>query len=195
MMATKNTREHLIDVGLQLIHSTGYNATGVKEILDHAGVPKGSFYHYFPSKEAFAQEVLQRYATAEGERAERMLGDTRLRPLNRLRKYFEELLSVYGQTGPISGCLIGNLSLEVADHSAVLQPALSAVFNHWQQPIANVLREAMEKGDLARTTKPDELAAFLLNNWEGALVRSKAEKSDQPLELFLHFTFNVLLKK
>jgi TetR/AcrR family transcriptional regulator, transcriptional repressor for nem operon len=195
MMATKNTREHLIDVGLQLIHSTGYNATGVKEILDHAGVPKGSFYHYFPSKEAFAKEVLLRYATGEAERAERILGDTRLRPLNRLRKYFEELLSVYGQTGPISGCLIGNLSLEVADRSVVLQPALSAVFSHWQQPIADVLRAAMEKGDLARSTKPDELAAFLLNNWEGALVRSKAEKSDQPLELFLHFTFNVLLKK
>jgi TetR/AcrR family transcriptional repressor of nem operon len=58
-----------------------------------------------------------------------------------------------------------------------------------------VLREAVEQGDLARSTKPDELAGFLLNSYEGALVRMKAEKSDKPLLTFLHFAFNVLLKK
>jgi TetR/AcrR family transcriptional repressor of nem operon len=194
-MATQNTREHLIDVGLQLIHSTGYASTGVKEILDHAGVPKGSFYHYFSSKEAFAEAVLARYAATETDRAVAILGDTRIRPIKRVRKYFNELLSIFGQTGPITGCLVGNLSLEVADQSPVLQQQLSATFSAWQQGISAVLREAVEMGDLPRSTKTQELAAFLLNSWEGALVRSKADKSDEPLEIFLHFAFNVLLKK
>ncbi|HEX4575989.1 MAG TPA: TetR family transcriptional regulator C-terminal domain-containing protein [Edaphobacter sp.] len=194
-MSTPSTREHLLEVGLERIHSTGYTATGVKEVLDLANVPKGSFYHYFPSKEAFAGEVFQRYADGEIRRAERILGDRKAAPLKRLRRYFEELISVYGQSGSAYGCLIGNLSLEVADHSPRLQAQFQAVFGEWQKGIADVLREAVEQGDLARSTKPDELAGFLLNSYEGALVRMKAEKSDKPLLTFLHFAFNVLLKK
>jgi TetR/AcrR family transcriptional repressor of nem operon len=191
----QNTREHLIEVGLRHIHAHGYTATGVKEILDLAGVPKGSFYHYFPSKEAFAEEVLQRYGEQEIRRWERILGNDTLAPLKRLRKYFKELVSVFGQTGPISGCLLGNMSLEIADHSPKLQPLLQTSFGLWQQAIADVLRLAVKRGDLPRSTKPDKLAAFLLNSWEGALVRSKAEKSDEPLDTFLHFIFDISLRK
>jgi TetR/AcrR family transcriptional regulator, transcriptional repressor for nem operon len=194
-MSTPSTREHLLEVGLERLRSTGYTATGVKEVLDLANVPKGSFYHYFESKEAFAGEVFQRYADGEMQRAERILGDRKAAPLKRLRRYFEELISVYGQAGDISGCLVGSLSLEVADHSPKLRSKLQAVFGGWQKGIADVLREATERGDLPRSTKPDELAEFLLNSYEGALVRMKAEKSDKPLQTFLHFAFNVLLKK
>ena len=189
------TREQLIEVGLQRIHAAGYGATGVNEILQLADIPKGSFYHHFPSKEAFAEAVLERYGAEEMSRSERLLGDKSVAPLKRLRLYFEELLAVYGRTGPISGCLLGNMALEVADHSDKLQPVLKAIFSVWTEAIVEVLREAVAKGDLDPSVKPKEMAAFLLNNWEGALLRSKVERSDQPLELFLHFTFKVLLKK
>jgi TetR/AcrR family transcriptional regulator, transcriptional repressor for nem operon len=194
-MATLSTREHLLEVGLKRLRSTGYTATGVKEILDLASVPKGSFYHYFPSKEAFAGEVFQLYAEGEIRRAEHILGDRKVAPLKRLRRYFEELISVYGQSAEISGCLVGSLSLEVADHSQKLQTQIQSVFGVWQKGIADALREAVERGDLPKSTQPDALAEFLLNSYEGALVRMKAEKSDKPLENFLHFAFNVLLKK
>jgi len=194
-MTTRTTREHLIEVGLERIHKVGYCATGVKDLLDIAGVPKGSFYHYFPSKEAFAGEVLQQYATTENRRLEAILGNDKRPPLKRLRKYFNELASVFGQKGPISGCLFGKMSLEIAHHSPNIQSFLSGAFGHWQQGIAAVLRLAVDRGDLPASTKPDELAAFLLNSWEGALVRSNAEKSDQALDTFFHFAFNVLLKK
>jgi TetR/AcrR family transcriptional regulator, transcriptional repressor for nem operon len=193
--AVQTTRKHLIEIGLQHIHKIGYAATGVKDILDLAGVPKGSFYHYFPSKEAFAQEVIQLYASRDFQRLETILGDDKLPPLRRLRKYFNELISVYGQKGPISGCLLGNMSLEVAEHSPAIQSLLSSAFAGWQQAIAALLRSAVDRGDLPRSTKADELASFLINSWEGALLRSKAEKSDQPLEIFIHFAFKVLFKK
>lgn len=193
-MNTPSTREHLLEVGLERLRSTGYTATGVKEILDLANVPKGSFYHYFPSKEAFAGEVFQRYADGEIRRAERVLGDDKVAPLKRLRRYFEELISVYGHKAAISGCLVGSLSLEVADHSPKLQAQLQAVFGGWQKGIADVLREAVERGDLAKSTQPDRVAEFLLNSYEGALVRMKADQSDRPLKNFLYFAFDVLLK-
>ena len=127
-MAAQTTRERLIEIGLQRIHKIGYAATGVTEILDLARVPKGSFYHYFRSKEAFAQEVIRRYAAREAQRCETILGDDKLTPLKRLRKYFNELISVYGQKGPISGCLLGKMSVEVAERSPEIQSLLSSAF-------------------------------------------------------------------
>jgi Transcriptional regulator len=191
----QSTRERLIEIGLRRIHKIGYAATGVKEILDLAGVPKGSFYHYFPSKEAFAQEVLQRYASREAQRWEVILGNDKLPPLKRLHKYFQELISVYGQRGPISGCLLGKMSVEVAEQSPAIQSLLKSGFRDWQQAISTVLRSAVERGDLPQSTKTEELASFLLNSYEGALVRSQAEQSDEPLDTFMQFTFKVLLKK
>jgi TetR/AcrR family transcriptional repressor of nem operon len=194
-MAAQTTRERLIEIGLERIHKIGYAATGVTEILDLAGVPKGSFYHYFRSKEAFAQEVIRHYAAREAHRCETILGDDKLPPLKRLRKYFDELVSEYGQKGPIRGCLFGQMSVEVAEHSPDTQSLLSGAFAHWQQAIAALLRSAVDRGELPRSTRADELASFLLNSYEGALVRSKAEKSDEPLDTFIHFAFKVLLKK
>jgi TetR/AcrR family transcriptional repressor of nem operon len=193
-MDLRNTRDRLLQVGLQRIRSMGYASTGVKEILDEANVPKGSFYHHFASKEAFAKEVLGLYVRGEHERTEKILGDRKAAPLKRLRRYFEELISVYGPTAKISGCLVGNLSLEMADHSDSIQSLLHQSFSTWQTGIAGILQEAMDRGDLAQTNKPRELASFLLNSYEGALLRSKADRSSKPLENFLHFTFNVLLK-
>jgi TetR/AcrR family transcriptional regulator, transcriptional repressor for nem operon len=194
-MELRNTRDLLLQVGLRRIHSMGYASTGVKEILDEADVPKGSFYHHFASKEAFVKEVLALYVRGEKERAERILRDGKAAPLKRLRRYFEELIDVFGPTAEISGCMVGNLSLEMADHSDSIQSLLQQTFSSWQTGIAGVLQEAIDRGDLAKSNKPQELASFLLNSYEGALLRSKADRSRKPLENFLHFSFDVLLKR
>ena len=193
--APASTRDHLIEVGLTLMRSHGYGATGLKEILDAADVPKGSFYHYFGSKETFTTVVLERYVALEGQHAQEVLGNTRQAPLKRLRRYFEDLIRSAGQTAPIQGCLMGSLSLEVARASQVLQGCLSSNFAHWQSVVASVLREAVERGDLPRSTKPESLAGFVLNSWEGVLLRSQADKSDAPLKDFLHYIFEQLLTK
>lgn len=193
-METPNTRDHLLQVGLRRIHAMGYASTGVKEILDDADVPKGSFYHYFPSKEAYAKEVLELYVRGENERAEKILCEGKAAPIKRLRRYFEELITVHGQTASVSGCMLGNLSQEMADHSDSIQSLLRVSFSNWQTAVAGILQEAIGRGDLAKSNKPEELAAFLVNSYEGALLRSKADRSNRPLENFLYFTFNVLLK-
>ena len=193
-MSVPSTRDHLLQTGLRQIRSMGYASTGVKELLDEAKVPKGSFYHYFPSKEAFAEEVLKLYVQGEVERCEKILGDGKTAPLKRLRRYFDEIIRIYGPSAPISGCMLGNLSLEMADHSATIRSLLHLSFATWQTAIAEVLREAIERGDVAKRHKPESLASFLLSSYEGALLRSKADRSNKPIEIFLHFTFDVLLK-
>jgi TetR/AcrR family transcriptional repressor of nem operon len=194
-MSKQTTKENLIEAGLGLIHATGYTATGINQVLEAAKVPKGSFYHHFSTKDEFVMEVVRRYATVEQERWERLLDDSNLSPLKRLRRYFKDLIATYGRRGgPIAGCLLGNLSLEVAGQNAEIRSLLGQAFDAWQNAIARTIREAIEKQELPKTTKADDIAALLVNSWEGAQVRAKTQQSDKPLELFYDNAFNVLLK-
>jgi TetR/AcrR family transcriptional repressor of nem operon len=194
-VAGPSTRDHLIEVGLGLMRKQGYGATGLQEILQAADVPKGSFYHHFASKEEFTAAVIERYFTLAAQQAQAILVNARLAPLKRLRRYFEVLIETAGQSAPIAGCLLGSLSLEVADASPLLQGCLSFSFARWQGAVAAVLREAVETGELPAATKVEALAGFVLNSWEGALLRSQADKKDAPLKDFLRFVFEDLLAK
>jgi len=194
-MATKSTRDHLIDTGLKLMHQHGYNATGLTEILKAADVPKGSFYHHFGSKEDFAAAALERYTTREADHAAAVLSDSKVPPLKRLKRYFMDLVKFYGQKGAIPGCMMGRFSLEIAAANPQLRKQISATFTHWQQTIATVIEQAVAQKELPADTDPKSLAGFLLNGWEGALLRSQAEASDSPLEVFMQIVFDQLLRK
>ena len=194
-MATKSTRDHLIDTGLKLMHQQGYNATGLTEILQAADVPKGSFYHHFGSKEDFAAAALERYTTREAKHAATVLNDAKAPPLKRLKRYFTDLVRFYGQKGEIPGCMMGRFSLEIAAANPQLRKQISGSFAHWEHTIATVIQQAVAQKELPADTDSESLAGFLLNSWEGALLRSQAEENDSPLEVFMHLVFDRLLKQ
>ncbi len=192
-MATKSTRDHLIDVGVGLMHQNGYNATGLTDILKAADVPKGSFYHHFGSKEDFAAAALEKYGMREREHAAAILNDITIPPLKRLRSYFSDLVKIYGQKGAIPGCMMGRFSLEIAEKSPQLRKRISASFNHWQHTIATVIGQAVAQKELPAGTDSELLAGFVLNSWEGALLRSQVEKNNAALETFMRYVFDGLL--
>ena len=194
-MATKSTRDHLIDTGLKLMHQHGYNATGLTEILKVADVPKGSFYHHFGSKEDFAAAALERYTTREAKHAATVLNDAKAPPLKRLKRYFTDLVRFYGQKGEIPGCMMGRFSLEIAAANPQLRKQISGSFAHWEHTIATVIQQAVAQKELPADTDSESLAGFLLNSWEGALLRSQTEENDAPLEVFMQLVFDRLLKK
>jgi TetR/AcrR family transcriptional regulator, transcriptional repressor for nem operon len=193
-MTDASTRDNLIEMGLQHMQETSYCSTGLNEVLALAGVSKGSFYHYFPSKEEFGSAVLQRYLELEVARATTLLGESKTAPIKRLRRYFEELISVYGPKGAMNGgCLLGNLSQEMANHSDLVQQTLQEGFRTWEVAIDAVLLEAVTRGELPQKAKTMEMASFILNSYEGALLRAKAERSEAPLRLFLQMIFGSFL--
>ncbi|HLH06507.1 MAG TPA: TetR family transcriptional regulator C-terminal domain-containing protein [Terriglobales bacterium] len=194
-MNAKSTREHLLDVGVELMHQNGYNATGLSDILKAADVPKGSFYHHFSSKEDFAAAALARYVAREGEHAASVLSDLKTPPLKRLKHYFIDLTKTYGQMSEIPGCMMGRFSLEMAAESPRLRKQISVSFLGWQQKIAAAIQQAVEEKELPADTDAESLAGFLLNSWEGALLRSQAEKSDAPLEIFLQYALDALAQE
>jgi TetR/AcrR family transcriptional regulator, transcriptional repressor for nem operon len=194
-MSKQATKDNLITVGLELIRSAGYTATGINQILEAAKVPKGSFYHHFATKDEFVLEVIRRYAEGEQTRWEKFLDDSDESALKKLRRYFKDLIATYGRRGgPISGCLLGNLSLEIAGQNEDIRKMLAKAFDAWQGAIAKTIREGIAKEELPKTLKADEVAALIVNNWEGAQARAKTDQNDKPLELFLNSTFNLLLR-
>lgn len=192
-MTTQSTRDLLIETGLKLMHQHGYNATGLTEILNAADVPKGSFYHHFGSKEDFAAAALQAYTAREAQHAVAVLGGSKTPPLKRLKRYFTDLIKIYGQQGEIPGCMMGRFSLEIAAVNPQLRNQISASFAQWQRMIAAVIQQAVAQKELPAETDAESLAGFLLNSWEGALLRSEADKSNAPLETFMSYAFGQLL--
>ena len=181
-----SVRDKIVEAALDRFHALGFSACGVQEIVDKAGVPKGSFYNYFKSKELLAVEVLDVYA--KGSRRE-MLVDQSVAPVERLRRHFEFLASRYAGFGYTKGCLIGNIAAETSDHMPVVRKALAQSLASWTKLVAAVIRDGQGNRSIAAGLDADQVARFLINSWEGAIIRMKIANSRQPLDDFFSVTF------
>lgn len=188
-----HTRDNLIRAGLAGFHERGFNATGIKEIVDAASVPKGSFYNHFEGKEPFAAEVVDLYFGRGLADMSALLSDARIPPLDRLRTYFERRTESFRASGFVGGCLMGNLSLEIADHSPAVRDRLAAHFRTWAGLFEACIAEAQAASSVSVGAPPAMLASFLLNSWEGALLRMRVEQSDEPLRDFVEIVFGSVL--
>ena len=186
-----NVREKIVDAALHLFHTQGYNGSGVNDIVVSAGVPKGSFYNHFASKEALGLETIARYwrdYDIDG------LGDKTIPPLERLRLHFTRMADVFGDCGFSRGCLLGNFGAEMADANPAIREALSRTTSAWIAAIANVLHEAQEAGTLPAEKNVDQFARFLMDAWEGCLIRGKVTKDRAALDDFFAIVFGCLLR-
>lgn len=188
-----SVREKLISAGLTLLHQQGFNATGIQELADHAGVPKGSFYNHFDSKDAFAVEILDRYWQKGNTH---MLGDLSAGDaLARLRRYFDTLVQLRRDKEFNAGCLLGNFTAELSDQSPLIRVQLAAFFKLWSDVLEACIYEGQQDGSITPDLTPASLASYILNSWEGAVLRSKADKNDGALTQFLDVTFDKLLRQ
>jgi len=179
------TREALIRCGTEVLTEQGFSATGIDYILKQVGVPKGSFYHYFPSKEAFGHAVLDSYAGYFSQRLDRWLLDESLTPLERLVGFVQNAKVGMARHDYRRGCLVGNLGQEVSMLPDGFREILEGIFLDWQQRLSECLRAAQTSGELARDADCDELAAFFWIGWEGAVLRARLVASDAPLNTFI----------
>jgi TetR/AcrR family transcriptional repressor of nem operon len=191
----RDTREKLLAAGIAQFHVSGFNGTGVDQIARFAGVPKGSFYNFFESKEAFAAEVVDLYFDRHRLKLHEYLADEKLSPIARFREYFAERTRFFEGLGFQRGCMMGNLSVETADQSETMRLRLEVNFNAWTDIFAKTIREGQELGEISRAYDAETLANFVLNSWEGAILRMKAEKSIRPLETAMAVLFSILEAK
>lgn len=183
-------REEIVEAALDQFHVLGFNAAGVKDITDAAGVPKGSFYNHFESKESLALVALRRYETT---RRLAELADTTVPPLRRLREHFEFLRHENVGNDYTRGCLFANFGAEVGDHSDGIRTAVREGLRHWSEPIAAAIAAAQRDGDVHAGHDPATLARFVLNAWEGAVISARADRSSASFDAFFDIVFGTLL--
>lgn len=188
-MEKKDTRSEIIRIGTDLISRQGFNATGIDAVLKEAAVPKGSFYHYFKSKEEFGLAVLEQFAERFEQRLDTFINDEEVSPLDRIRNFLETGLTRVSQNQCSRGCLIGNLGQEMADLNERFRARLDEVFGMWKERFAACLAEAQQRGELSRSPDAHMLAGFILSGWEGAILRAKVMKSPQPMRDFIEVLF------
>jgi len=188
-MATKDTRSDIIRAGMGIIARYGYNSTGIEAILKQAGVPKGSFYHYFSSKQEFGLQVLDHFASGIERIFSTMLSDASLSPLARLRKCVESLVVRFEDNNCGVGCLVANLGQELADQNEEFRQRLARIFRSWMRLFEQCLREARSAGEIPAQSSPELLAEVFISGFEGALLVSKVMKSSAPLRNFIDFYF------
>jgi TetR/AcrR family transcriptional regulator, transcriptional repressor for nem operon len=190
-MKRTDKRNQLIQVGKQIIVQQGFKAASLNDILTTAGVPKGSFYYYFASKEDFGLAIIDDFAQKNDLKY--LLEDQQFSPLTRLRNFFDLKIAEMENCQCTDGCLIGNLAQELSAQNELFRDRLKRVFADWEKSFAQCLKEAYETGEIAGDKNFVDLARFMVSSWEGAVLQAKVTKSVLPMEIFVKILFQQIL--
>lgn len=178
-------KRKLIHVGLEMLTERGFATTGIDELLNSIGSSKGSFYHYFESKEAFGLELIDSYAVYFARKLDYFFEDEVLSPLERIRAYAGEAENSMRRFNYKRGCLVGNLGQEMNVLPESFRNKLKQIFFDWQSRLARCLEQAQAIGEVSAQIDAEELAAFFWIGWEGAVLRAKLEQNSEPLRCFI----------
>ncbi len=180
----RELREKLLDQGVALLMEQGYHGTGLQELVRSVGVPKGSFYNYFPSKEAFSAEVVKHYIEPFIRQLDSHLQRPDVNAETALKAYFNELIEETERRDFKGGCLLGNLIGEIGDTSDLCQLSLREAVRRYRDKLEEGLARAQREGSFRKDLDAKDMADFLVNVWQGALLRMKIERSVRPLAQF-----------
>ncbi|WP_440997594.1 acrylate utilization transcriptional regulator AcuR [Arhodomonas sp. SL1] len=183
--AEDDTRAALIRSGTEVLTEQGFTASGIDGILKRVGVPKGSFYYYFPSKKAFGRAVMEHYGAYFANKLDRHLLNPEQPPLRRIEAFVTDAKEGMARHDFRRGCLVGNLGQEVCSLPDEYRQWLQATLEDWQRRVARCLEEAKELGELRGDVDCARLAEAFWIGWEGAVMRSRLERSVRPMEVFV----------
>jgi TetR/AcrR family transcriptional repressor of nem operon len=170
---------------MKVFTERGFNASSVQDITDAAGVPKGSFYNHFKSKEALAAEIVTAYGEGTTDRG--ILTDRGVPALTRLKKHFAALNDYFSSC--TDGCLVGKFMAEVSNDTPEIRARLIEVLERWGEQLSSAIADGQREGSIRKDLKADDLAAFLIDAYEGAILRTRVEKGPRALKSFVKIVF------
>lgn len=189
-----DVKQEILATGAGIVLEKGFNHTGIQEILKASGVPKGSFYFYFKSKEAYGIELVDFYNRHILKKIHASIDKKgACSAFEKLKYFFRYAFETLAANDYKGGCPIGNLSLEMADINERFRVKLKDTINQTKQQIADLLILAKEENDLDANADVHALSQFLFSSWEGTLMLMKVMKSTEPEDAFYDMVFNRVL--
>src|SRR5271154_4113397 len=189
-----SNREKLLKTGLRIVHQHGFTSASVRDIVDAAGVPQGSFTNHFSSKEAFCLEVLNQYHAGALDTIRVTLANESLPPLKRLDAYIDSHARFLKIAGAENGCLYGNVTAELNEHSEEVRRRLAEIFSEIRKAVAECLKSAVKAGELPPKFKYQEVADFVVSSMQGAMLLGRSQRSLVPLRHFKEILFSKVLR-
>jgi len=193
-MSKPSNRDKILKAGMTVVLERGYMGASVRDIVQAAGVPQGSFTNHFTSKEAFAIEVLDLYYAESAEIVARSLKNPDLAPLERIRAYIRENKERLQREGVRNGCLYGNLSAEAVDHSELIRLRLAEIFAGAQDAVEDCLKAAVADGSAPADLDTARTAAFCVSALQGAILLAKVKRDTVPVDQFEQILFSSVLR-
>lgn len=188
-----DTKALLIRTGLETLTEFGFSATGLDTILKKVSVPKGSFYHYFKSKEAYGIALVDAYDSYFIAKLNHYLDQQNIPPLERIVNFTQSAIKGMGKYDYKRGCLVGNLNQELNHLSDEFKNRLMQSYTAWQLQIENCLNQAKQQGTISKTVNTQLMSEYFWIGWEGAVMRAKLTKSSTPLTLYTEMFLRALL--
>lgn len=184
-----DTRKALVWCGTELMTERGFQVTGIEEVLKRVGVPKGSFYHFFKSKDDFGGAVIENYVAYYARKMDLIFDNTSNSPMSRLKEFVENAKRGMTKFDFRRGCLIGNLGQELASLDNHFRHQLEAVLVSWEERVTACLEEAIKVGEIAPDSDAHALSRFFWIGWEGAILRAKLTRDLAPIDHFSDLYF------
>lgn len=179
----KQTRDGIIAAATRLMQIKGYHATSLDDVLTETDVGKGTFYHYFASKEDLGYAILEGIvARFLAHTLEPCFSDPEGRPLSQIRRFLDRVVETQRAVNCVGGCPLGNLASELSDVHEGFRARLAAVFSAWRARLTQALHEAQRHGDVTESCRPEAVAHFLVAALEGAILMTKLNKDISVME-------------
>lgn len=180
MKEEKTTREILIDATAGLAKIKGFNRTSVQDIMRVSGIGKGSFYHYFESKDALGIAVLERDRVQFMDMIDECFQNKDA--LDSLYSFFEAALRKHSKTGFTGGCIWGNTALEMSDNNALFADFVRKVFDEWIYKVEDVINRGQLQGSIRGDLAAHSIAQNIVMAIEGGIMLSRLRKNETPLK-------------
>jgi len=187
-------RTRLLDAGLAAFAKRGYHGTGIKEIVDTAQIPKGSFYNYFKSKEEFGLAIVLRHSEEFWGKWRESFDNRQIDPLQALRDCFDIMLTDHLCCSVNTCSVVVHLAGEICESSAICRSTMSTVVQEWSENLAVVIRQAQQAKIVRQDLEAHQLATLFWDAWLGAMQRMKMNNSAEPLTQLVDLMFGTILK-
>ncbi|MCP1538852.1 TetR/AcrR family transcriptional regulator [Methylorubrum extorquens] len=192
LAAQTDTRQEILDSAYGLVGAKGFSGVGLNEILTSAGVPKGSFYHYFGSKEAFGEALLADYFKSYLADLDTTLAEPGLSHAEHLMNYWRKWQATQGSIDDQRKCLAVKLAAEVSDLSEPMRLALKSGTAAIIERLARSIAAGVAEGSLTVESEPHTTAEDLYHVWLGASLMAKIVRTDAPFEAAIGTTRRIL---